>query len=608
LNILGSIAGILLFALCSWLELSPLWWFLVVTLGLGYFYFISPRHRLSWKLGVVGSAPVTALLLLVTLWLAVYPAASPNTGEGVAATEQFWSPYYRIDFEPQNRSLSVNLVYHQQMVSRDETYPAYALPHILNRDAGRAAFQDVLIIGAGSGNDVSRALQWGAAHVDAVEIDPAIYRLGLAHHPDHPYSDARVSVHLDDGRNFLRKTPRKYDLIIYALVDSLVLHSGYSNIRLESYLFTQQTFADVREHLKPGGEFIIYNYFRQGWIVARLQKGLEETFGAGNSLVLTLPYRKIIEPEKSTFGDFTIFFAGDVEALRKAFGSQAEYWLRSDAPPRPDSPDGFREPAGEERERVQEAVNEKRDEKNPWLQFGLAQVVPPEGQLRAATDDWPFLYLRQPMIPTLSLRGAALMGTLSLLLIFLFQPQRRGRERRFEFNAQMFFLGAGFMLIETKAVVLMALLFGSTWIVNSIVFFAVLLMILAANLWTIKLRPERLWPYYVGLLAALSLNTIIPLDFFLGMNRTAQVSGSCLLVFAPVFFAGVVFAVSFRRVREPDRAFGANIAGAIMGGLAEYSSMLLGFQYVVLLAIIFYALSALSHWRTARATQPHAIT
>ena len=72
------------------------------------------------------------------------------------------------------------------------------------------------------------------------------------------------TVHLDDGRNFLRSTPRQYDLIVYALVDSLVLHSGYSNIRLESYLFTTQAFDDVRKHLKPDGLFVMYNYFRQG--------------------------------------------------------------------------------------------------------------------------------------------------------------------------------------------------------------------------------------------------------------------------------------------------------------------------------------------------------
>ena len=50
----------------------------------------------------------------------------------------------------------------------------------------------------------------------------------------------------------------------------------------------------------------------------------------------------------------------------------------------------------------------------------------------------------------------------------------------------MFFLGAGFMLVETKAVVHMALLFGSTWMVNSVVFFAVLVMILLANLFVLQ--------------------------------------------------------------------------------------------------------------------------
>jgi spermidine synthase len=106
---------------------------------------------------------------------------------------------------------------HQGMIRRDEPFPAYALPHLLNRDSDRGPFQDVLIIGAGSGNDISRALEWGARRVDAVEIDPVIYRLGRLHHPDQPYSDQRVRVHLDDGRNFLRSAPERYDLIVYAL-------------------------------------------------------------------------------------------------------------------------------------------------------------------------------------------------------------------------------------------------------------------------------------------------------------------------------------------------------------------------------------------------------
>ena len=79
------------------------------------------------------------------------------------------------------------------------------------------------------------------------------------------------------------RRPSSTDLIIYALVDSLVLHSSYSNIRLESYLFTSEAFADIKKRLAPGGVFVMYNYFRQGWIVARLHSMLEQTFGAGQS-------------------------------------------------------------------------------------------------------------------------------------------------------------------------------------------------------------------------------------------------------------------------------------------------------------------------------------
>jgi drug/metabolite transporter (DMT)-like permease len=222
-------------------------------------------------------------------------------------------------------------------------------------------------------------------------------------------------------------------------------------------------------------------------------------------------------------------------------------------------------------------------------------VLPPEGSLPNATDDWPFLYLRKPMIPTLSWRGMLIMGGLGLLLILLFLPRQAKAENGGSrlLNVQMFFLGAGFMLIETKAVVTMALLFGGTWVVNSVVFMAVLTMILLANLWTFRIKTTRLWPYYAGLLISLVLNVIISLDSFLGMNRAIQVLGASLLVFVPIFFAGVIFAGSFRRTTQPDRAFGINVAGAMVGGLAEYGSMALGFRYVVLIALLFYAFSAL---------------
>jgi spermidine synthase len=588
-NIAGSIAGILLFTAGSRWQLGPAWWFGGVMLATAYF--LLPERRLR-------SALVLAPVAVFLAW-----SSTPFT-EQEPGLQETWSPYYRIDYHPESRGISVNLIGQQSMVSRQTFSPAYSLPHLFNRDSGRPPFGQVLVIGAGSGNDVSRALAWGAERVDAVEIDPVIYGLGHRDHPDAPYSDPRVIAHLDDGRNYLHSTNKQYDLIVYALVDSLVLHSSYSNIRLESYLFTTQAFADVKKRLKPGGVFVMYNYFRQGWIVSRLQGMLDETFGPGNPIVFNLPAKDIVRADDVLFGQFTVFFAGATGPIKQAFARHPEYWLATGRPTDTSTPNGFEVPDAAARARLMAGPPEARD---GWLQFRTTTVVPPPTPQRLATDAWPFLYLQRPMIPSLSLRGMLIMGTVGVLFVLPFvrrgrpaQPAGAGRSSSFGFLAQMFFLGAGFMLIETKAVVQMALLFGGTWLVNSIVFCAVLVMILVANLFVLSVRPRSLVPFYVGLVLSLVASAFVPIDAFLGLSRGLQITGSCLLAFMPIVFAGAVFAVSFSHAGDADRAFGANIAGAMFGGLCEYSSMLLGFQYLVLVAAAFYLLSAVGAFSSSR--------
>jgi SAM-dependent methyltransferase len=589
-NILGSVVGIVLFALMSWLQLSPLFWFVPVAAGLIYFLKLGSRESVVRRWGWLPYAlPLVPVVVAAGIHSGVF--VYRNDQGRLARMEFLWSPYYRVDYaHAPRRDIKVNLIGHQKMHGADHVSPEYALPHLLERDARRElglpaqAFEDVLIIGAGSGNDVARALEWGVKHVDAVEIDPVIQRLGEIDHPLGPYLDrSRVTPYLDDGRNFLRSGDKKYDLIMYALVDSLVLHSGYSNIRLESYLFTQQAFQDIKRRLKPGGTFVTYNYFRQGWIVARLAKGLDQVFGANNAQVFTWPDMDRVDPE-SAFAGFSVVFAGEgADRLRKAFRPDParpprEYFMSAEAPTL-QTANGFSHVGAEDRQRWRGLSWEERaKQEHGWWRFVPAQVTQPQEALRTATDDWPFLYLR-----------------IGLLLAFI----RRDRAaeagptglRAWAPEARMFFLGAGFMLVETKAVVHMALLFGSTWVVNSVVFFAILVMILLANLFVLKVRPKNLTPYYVGLILSLVVGVVVPLDSFLGLDRSVQILGSCLLVFAPILFAGVVFAVSFGNTTRPDRAFGANIAGAMLGGLAENSSMLLGFQYLVVVALVLYLLA-----------------
>jgi hypothetical protein len=155
----------------------------------------------------------------------------------------------------------------------------------------------------------------------------------------------------------------------------------------------------------------------------------------------------------------------------------------------------------------------------------------------------------------------------------------------------MFFLGAGFMLLETKGVVHMALLFGATWLVNSIVFFAILTMILLANLYVTIVRPVRLAPYYVLLIATLAVNAVVPMGVFLGLPGVSKMIASCATVYLPVFFAGVIFATAFRSSTRPDIDFGSNIGGIILGGLSEYLSLMIGFHHLLWVAIGYYVLS-----------------
>ena len=127
--------------------------------------------------------------------------------------------------------------------------------------------------------------------------------------PNRPYADRRVAAHLDDGRSFVKTTARSYDLVTYALVDSLVLHSGYSSLRLESFLFTEEAFRDVKARLKPGGAFVMYNAFRQGWVVGRLAELAEKVFGT-KPIVLSMPHVDAINPDDNQGGRVTCLLVG----------------------------------------------------------------------------------------------------------------------------------------------------------------------------------------------------------------------------------------------------------------------------------------------------------
>ena len=229
-----------------------------------------PRARSGGWSAVAFSVVVVGMLLMETM-----------------ATGVSWSPYYKVTTEEVGTAddgfllIKANGVPHQLMAPAqwklEQGERIYATPYLRLPDN---ALGDVLVVGAGSGSDVAIALREGARHVDAVDIDPRILEIGAESNIDRPYANDGVDVHTNDGRAFLEGADRTYyDLILFALPDSLTLVSGASQIRLESFLFTEEAMTSVRDHLKPDGAFAMYNYYRENWLVDRLAGTAAGVFG-----------------------------------------------------------------------------------------------------------------------------------------------------------------------------------------------------------------------------------------------------------------------------------------------------------------------------------------
>jgi hypothetical protein len=518
IDISGSILGIAAFSLLSFLGLPPIAWGGVVAV---VFLLLLPRRLVA----------VPAVVALAVFLFALERESQPSWTNPIALS---WSPYYKIHVErlgPQRYGVSVNGIPHQIISSaaaRRRTEPLYYTPYErIGRKPG-----DVLIVGAGTGTDVAIALAHDARHIDAVEIDPRLYELGKELQPDRAYQDRRVSVHITDGRAFLERTKKKFDLILFALPDSLTLVSGQSSLRLESYLFTIEALRTAKAHLEPGGAFAMYNYYRTQWLIDRLAGTLQKAFGSPPCI-------------DTTGGDFAALSDGGVTCTTR------------------------------------------------WSHDGRSVPAP-------ATDDHPFVYLRTSTIPAFYLYTLALILAAALVGVRV----AGGPFRQMRPYLDLFFMGAAFLLLETKNVVQFALLFGTTWFVNALVFGGILLVVLASIEVAKRLRVHRPALLYGALLVSLVVAWAVPQHDLLRLSWELRLPAAIALAFAPIFCANLLFAERFKDVGSSTVAFGANLLGAMVGGLLEYASLVIGYRSLLIVTALLYlgAFAFGRRWLTSAAT------
>lgn len=525
-DLLGSLLGVLAFTGAAALHSPPVVWF---GLGLLPLAWVSRRWWAVFGIGVI----------LLTGW----------TSQGA-----YFSPYHRVDLtsnslfteygespnpvaRPEYR-LSVNRDFHQDLLDlsattvrhespgalRSRIQKIYEIPFHLSPKRDRA-----LVVGAGTGNDVAAALRAGFVHVSCVEIDPVILRLGREKHPEQPYACPNVRLINNDARAYFEQNHNdQYDVVCYGLVDSHAMFSALSTLRLDNYLYTVEGLRSGWKHVAPGGVMSVsFSVFAGDWMLHRLNNTILEATGL-QPLVVLHGY------------NYGVTFLVGRELMPQAVQSMT----------------------------------------------GFPVYTLPEVEIRIPTDDWPFLYLRPNTVPYAYLTVLTLILVTSLVAVRQTFGADLLTSRRFD--PVLFLMGAAFLLLETRMVTELGLLFGSTWIVNASVFAGVLVMVLLANGYVIRRAPSRIQLWYVPLV--ISLLAV----WWLGagtLNQFSLLTRGILggLLFAlPVFFAGVIVSTLLKRARDVPGALGSNILGSVVGGCLEYLSMYAGLRKMTLLAIALY--------------------
>ncbi len=534
-NLLGSILGILLFIFFSFVQTPPLVWIV--------FSFIIFLYLVKFNLKGYYLSIISVFCLTIILSLNIKNKNST-----------IYSPYQNITIEHLTTPLNPVIIktshfFYQAVLNLSDEISHmtdkiafgnimgenvdiiherefYELPYLISKNKPNK----ILIVGSGSGNDVAAANRQKISNIHAVEIDPVIVNIGNNLHPEKPYANENVKIIINDARSFINNVNHKYDLIVYGLLDSQMNLSSKGGIRLDSYVYTLEAFKEAKNKLSDDG-FIAISFFAQSPEIAfKIYRMLSETF-LSDPIVL-----------KSEVNSRYVFVIS--KNINYSFKTQNLNFFK--------------------------ITNE----------FYNANL-----EVDLSSDDWPFLYMAKKVYPISYLIIVIILSLSSI--IFLKKFTRIGKNN---FSYTCFFLGAGFMLVETKCITEFAKIYGSTWLVNAIVISSILLMAFLANYLVIKKIKINFKINYLLIL----ISIFIGYYFFTYIDTKLNILFYPIILTLPILFSGIAFSRELLKIDSTSQALFANILGAMVGGFLEYNSMYFGFSFLYILAGLLYLLAFLT--------------
>ena len=471
---------------------------------------------------------------------------------------------------------------------------------------------DALVIGPGGGRDLASALTFGAHHIDAVEINPIIandvMRGQFREFSGGIYTNPRVTVTIDDGRSFVRRTTNRYDVIQASLVDTWAATAAGAYTLTENTLYTVEAFNDYLDHLTDNGVLTITRWVYDGLRLVSLAQEACAARGCtvGDRLAI------VRQDRVATFIFKRTPFTPTESARLKDAAQRLQFdilyapgTLPSDAALHDDQVDGM-----------------------PTIDYPKLIQAADRGQFYAAypkdvtptTDDRPFFFHTTKLRNQLNVafgrsmlfgNGLSALLTLiwisiALVLLFVIGPlaiaqwvERKAAPTPGRLAWLVYFgaLGAGFMLIEVSVLQRFVLLLGHPVYSLTVTLFSLLLGTGLGSAWSQRFDDRRLRQSgakailaVAGVALAVMVIVTPVLAWAMPFSRPARIAVAVALLLPMGVGLGIPMPTGIRLLRERSPqmvawAWGINGALSVLGAtLAIFIAMNWGFRVTLLTA------------------------
>jgi hypothetical protein len=473
-----------------------------------------------------------------------------------------------------------------------------------------------LIIGPGGGRDVLTALLFGQREVDAVELNPLVIdavKTNFADYAGHVYADPRVRITVDDGRNFLARSPDRYDVVQLSAVDTFAATQAGAFALSENTLYTKEAFREYYRHLADNGVLQV------GRFVVPVQQPYAEVLRLAGLGLTSWQENGAAEPGQHAIVAGVLNEVGTAGYM--ALLLKKAPWTRAEV----ERLVGVAETMGftllytpfTSAQGELAALFEAGGPQRLWESYPL-DVTPP-------TDDRPFFFqmLRLSDVPRFWISGesavdairVAPMLTLVSFLVIVFEltlaclvapmwldkrAKLAGTPGRRSLIGYFCCLGFGYLIVEVALIQKLVLLLGHPTYALATVLFAMLISSGVGSLLTSRVPPERAArvAMAVGILLALALPAYVALlpplqAAFMGGPALLKTAIACALIVPLAVLMGTLFPLGIQQATRA-RADILPSCWAANGATSVFASVLalaLGVQFGIGALLLLGALA-----------------